>query len=148
MQLVSIEFSALGYILTALLLLGPLLLYWNSAIRHHSLYNAVLLTALATMLVGGLFYIQHWSGSRLVLLTAGGLLLGSYVLWFRRKPAPARLDYLKLLWVVALACWSIVLGSGMRWLLPYNSALLTVSFWALLLDFVYQTYVRRPRAAR
>ncbi|RPD48421.1 hypothetical protein DNI29_07285 [Hymenobacter sediminis] len=136
--------SWLNYLLISLMLLGVLLLFWHSTLRRNLTYSSFILLALLGINAGVMFYVLHLTGARLILLGGGLLLIITYALWFRRKPDKVRLDYLKLCWIVALGLFSIVLGSGLREALPYSKGLLAISFWLMLLDFLYSTYIRRP----
>jgi hypothetical protein len=74
---------------------------------------------------------------------SGILLIITYSWWFWRKPHKARLDYLKLVWMIGLGLTVLLLGAGLRTLMPYVSGITTMAFWAMLLDFVYVTYLKR-----
>ncbi|NVO85779.1 hypothetical protein [Hymenobacter terrestris] len=103
--------------------------------------------AVGVLLVGLLFKVQHWSGSTELLVGSGVALVGLYGAWFARKPAKTRLDLLKLSYALSLGLWAAALGLGWRPLLPWLSSLLLMSLWAVLLDFVYVRYIRRPTRA-
>ncbi len=115
---------------------------WNGQLRRSRLF-APTVGATAAILLGLLFQIQHWAGTMEMLVGGGVALAGIYSWWFSRKPGKSRLDVLKFSYVVCLGLWSLALGMGWRSLLPWLSSGLLMSFWAVLLDFVYVTYVRR-----
>jgi hypothetical protein len=62
--------------------------------------------------------------------------------WFIRKTSKRPLDWLKLAWLTTVALtlfWLAFYWPGIRFLAGLN----TVLFWAMLLNFLYVTYVRR-----
>lgn len=119
---------------------------WNGQLRRSRLAFPVA-GAVGVLLVGLLFKVQHWSGGTELLASSGVALVGLYGAWFARKPAKTRLDLLKLSYAVSLGLWAAALGLGWRPLLPWLSSLLLMSLWAVLLDFVYLRYIRRPARA-
>jgi hypothetical protein len=135
--------SFLSYVLAATTALGLLLLFWHSTIRRNAYFSFPLLLALLGVNAGVMFYIMHWLAGPQLLIGSGLLLLLTYSLWFWRKIAKTRLDYLKLLWMVGLGLTVMLLGSGQRTIMPYVSGVTTLAFWAMLLDFFYVTYLKR-----
>ncbi len=103
-----------------------------------------LLLGFLGLCVGLLFLISHWKGGAILLTSSGIILLSTYAVWFQRKLHKSRLAYLKLSLMIALSLFSVTLGISARLFLPWVKSLLAVSFWAVLLDFIYVTYVRRP----
>jgi hypothetical protein len=135
--------SFVTYILAAFTALGLLLLFWHSTIRRNAYFSVPLLSALLGLNAGILFLILHWAGGSQLLIGSGLLLVLTYSWWFWRKASKTRLDYLKLLWIAGLGLSVILLGSGLRNMLPYISGATTLGFWAMLLEFFYVTYLKR-----
>lgn len=119
---------------------------WNGQLRRSRLAIPVA-GAMVALLVGLLFKVQHWSGSMELLIGGSLALVGLYGTWFTQKARKTRLDLLKLLYISSLGLWSMALALGWRPLLPWLSSLLLMSLWAVLLDFVYVRYIRRPAQA-
>lgn len=111
-----------------------------------SRFAAPVAGAVVALLVGLLFWVQHWEGGPELLVGSGIALAGLYGAWFSRKPAKTRLDILKLSYVLSLGSWAAALGLGWRPLLPWLSSWQLMSLWAVLLDFGYVRYLRRPAA--
>ncbi|TGD82318.1 hypothetical protein [Hymenobacter wooponensis] len=135
--------SFLTSILAAFTALGLLLLFWHSTIRRNAYFSVPLLLALLGLNAGVLLIILHWAGGSQLLISSGLLLLLTYSWWFWRKTPKTRLDYLKLLWIAGLGLSVLLLGSGQRSILPYVSGATTLGFWAMLLEFIYVTYLKR-----
>jgi len=149
MQLVSFSVAWYVYVIYGLVLLAFSILVWRGSIWHNGLFSSLLLITVVINGAGWLFYVMHWSLSTLLLIISGLLIMVIYSFWFRRKKAKQRLDYLKLLWVVSAGLFSIAVGSHMQTglgIMPVR-ALLSISFWTLLLDFLYTTYIRPKRVA-
>ncbi|WBO85623.1 hypothetical protein [Hymenobacter yonginensis] len=124
-----------------------LLVLWRGRLIRTGRFLLPVLLSWLGLFVGLLFYIQHWLGARLVLSSSSVLLLLSYGFWFVQKPQKTRLDYLKMLLIASLALFGLSLGTPVRAALPTIKMLLAASYWGVLLDFVYVTYVRRSRPA-
>ncbi|RSK44396.1 hypothetical protein [Hymenobacter perfusus] len=101
------------------------------------------LAAVSALVLGGLFKLQHWAGAAELLIGGGTLLIVFYAIWNTRKKQRQRLDWLKLSYGVALGFSGISLGIGWRLGLPWLGGLLQATMWAIILDFVYVTYIRR-----
>ncbi|SET14048.1 hypothetical protein [Hymenobacter actinosclerus] len=135
-------------LLLSLAAYGLLLWVIYAGALRRSRFAAPVAGAIAGLLVGVLFKIQHWSGSGGLLMGCGLALAGLYGAWFARKPAKTRLDLFKLSYVLSLGLWAVAMGLGWRVALPWLSSLLHMSMWAVLLDFLYGRYLRRPPPAR
>jgi hypothetical protein len=140
--------SILSFLLAGLTVLGLLFLFWHSTIRRDAYFSIPLLLALFALNAGIMFHILHWPWGTALLMGSGILLILTYSWWFWRKPRKARLDYLKLIWIAGLGLTVLLLGAGLRGPLPYVSGVTTLAFWAMLLDFVYVTYLRRNTEAK
>ncbi|MBT2558482.1 hypothetical protein J7E24_11855 [Hymenobacter sp. ISL-91] len=116
---------------------------WNGQLRR-SRFALPVAGTVAVLLVRLLFKVQHSEGSMVLLVGSGVALIGLYGAWFARKPTKTRLDLLKLSYALSLGMWAAALGLGWRPLLPWLRSLLLMSLWAVLLDFVYVRYIRRP----
>ena len=116
---------------------------WNGQLRR-SRFAVPVAGAVVGLLVGLLFKVQHWSGGTELLVGSGVALAGLYGAWFARKPTKTRLDFLKLSYALSLGLWAVAMALGWQALLPWLSSLLLMSLWAVLLDFVYMRYIRRP----
>jgi len=139
-----ISFYSPAQLTITLLGYGLLLwIFWNGQLRQSRWWLPVA-GAATGVLLGLSFYIQHWTGAYAILLTSGGLLLFFYATWFTRKTHRQRLDWLKLGYMAALGATCILLGLGWRPLLPWAHSVRYAMLWAVILDFVYITYIRRP----
>ncbi|SDX42711.1 hypothetical protein [Hymenobacter psychrophilus] len=118
---------------------------WNGQLRR-SRFAAPVAGAVVSLLVGLLFKVQHWEGSTELLVGSGVALAGLYGTWFARKTPKTRLAVLKLSYALSLGLWAAALGLGWRPLLPWLSSWQLMSLWAVLLDFGYVRYLRRPAA--
>ncbi|TGE29087.1 hypothetical protein [Hymenobacter metallicola] len=116
---------------------------WYGTLRRHLGFFALVLAAVAGLVLGLLFKIMHWAGTSAVLIGSSAVLVAGYASWFARKPAKIRLDGIKLAFIICLSAWGIAQGLYARPALPWISSALTVTFWALLLDFGYVTFIRR-----
>lgn len=117
---------------------------WRGSLIRTGRYLLPVLLSLLGLLIGALFYIQHWVGGTWILSISSLALASGYGLWFARKLRKTRLDYLKMTHVTAFALFGLSLGLSVRDALPVVKGLLVVSYWGVLLDFVYVTHVRRP----
>ncbi|RFP65615.1 hypothetical protein D0N36_07920 [Hymenobacter lapidiphilus] len=119
---------------------------WNGQLRR-SRFAFPVASAVVGLFLGLLFKVQHWTGGTELLVGSSVALVGLYGAWFARKPNKTRLGVLKLSYAFSLGLWAAALGLGWRPLLPWLSSLLTMSLWAVLLDFVYMRYIHRPAHA-
>ena len=138
-----------SWLLLLSLAAGGLLLWVICAGQlRRSRFAAPVAGAIACLSMGILFKIQHWSGSGVLLAGSGLALAGLYGAWFARKPAKTRLDLFKLSYALSLGLWCVAIGLGWRVAQPWLSSLLAISLWAVLLDFVYVRFIRRPPPIR
>ncbi|TGE24891.1 hypothetical protein E5K00_06735 [Hymenobacter aquaticus] len=133
--------TLLGQFLPLILLL---IVAWKGTLRRSPRYLLPVLLAGAGLVIGLLFRLQHWEGAVGILLGSATVLLGCYGALFARKPTKTRLDWLKLALVAALGSWGIALAFAGPNVVRGFSSLLTVALWAVVLDFGYVTFLRRP----
>ncbi|UOQ70322.1 hypothetical protein [Hymenobacter cellulosilyticus] len=152
MELVTVNtYSArlLQIVVVALVLL--LVIIWQGHLRRRLPFLLLTLLSGAGLVLGLLFRIQHWAGSAAITVSSSLLLLATYGIWFSRKQPKTRFDFSKLAFVTGLGLWGLSSGSYSAllfpWLLSFVRLLLPLTFWLLLLDFAYLTYVGR-RARR
>lgn len=133
--------------LSTLFILGAIILIPGSILllimKHGTLrYSNVFLPGMLVMGAGigtGLLFIgQTWEGgTRLLLGSCLGLVV-VYGWWFFRKPTKTTLDILKLIFVVTFGLAAAAIGLSL--FVGVLSYLRTLSFWALVLYFLYITY--------
>lgn len=116
---------------------------WYSTLRRHPGFLLPVLLAAGGLVTGLLFKIMHLASTPVVLLGSSAALVATYARWFARKPTKTRLDIIKLASIACLAAWGGAQGLYAHTALPWISSALTVTFWALLLDFGYVTFIRR-----
>jgi hypothetical protein len=109
----------------------------------NSAFFIPVLAAVSALVLGGLFKLQHWAGATELLIGGGIFLILLYATWTTRKNQRQLLDWLKLGYMVVLGFSGISLGIGWRLVLPWLGGLLQATMWAVILNFVYVTYIRR-----
>lgn len=135
-------FQPIRLVVLVCAVVGMIMLFRRSRIRRSLMFSLPVLAALLLINAGVLFRVMHWPGSSALLALGGVLLGGAYAVWFMRKTSKSTLDWLKLVWLGSVAFtlfWLAFYWPGTQ----YLAILVTVAFWAMLLHFVYVTYVRR-----